>query len=328
MTAERAYAVTFTAREQAELVPVAEPSAPLGPREVAGRTLASVISTGTELAVYQLAESFPARTGYAAVFEVEAVGAQVTDVKPGDRLLCLGPHQSRQRVARDEAVLVPEGMAPEVAAFARMMAVSMSTLTTTTARPPEKVLVMGLGLVGNLAVQVFAACGYEVIASEPDARRRELAQRAGIAPVFPAVPVENPGIAGQVGLALDCSGHEQAVLDACRVVRKRGEVVLVATPWRRRSDMGAHDVLRAVFHNYVVLRSGWEWELPRQRTDFQVNSIFGNFAGALRWLAEGRVRVDGLYALRPPREAPRAYQDLLHGRAEGLTFVFDWGDCP
>jgi len=328
VNAEPAYAVAFTARERAELVPAEEPSAPPGPREVAGRTLASVISTGTELAVYQLAESFPARTGYAAVFEVGEVGAEITDVKPADRLLCLGPHQSRQRVTRDEAVLVPEGLAPEVAAFARMMTVSMSTLTTTTARPPEKVLVTGLGLVGNLAAQVFAACGYEVIASEPDARRRDLARRVGIGAVFPTVPVDDPSIAGQVGLALECSGHEQAVLDACRVVRKRGEVVLVATPWRRRSDIYAHEVLRAAFHNYVVLRSGWEWELPRHRTDFQVNSIFGNFAGALRWLAEGRVRVDGLYALRPPREAPQAYQDLLHARAEGLTFVFDWGDCP
>jgi threonine dehydrogenase-like Zn-dependent dehydrogenase len=126
---------------------------------------------------------------------------------------------------------------------------------------------------------------------------------------------------------VECSGHEQAVLDAGRVVRKRGEVVLVGVPWRRRSELFAHELLDVLFHNYVVLRGGWEWELPRQPTDFLVNSIYGNFAGALKWLAQGRVRVDGLASKAAPADAQQAYQDLLHGRAPGLTYVFDWGAC-
>lgn len=76
------------------------------------------------------------------------------------------------------------------------------------------------------------------------------------------------------------------------------------------------------------MRSGWEWELPLQPTDFRVNSIHGNFAAALNWLAEGRVRVDGLYEKRPPREAQAAYQDLLHKHAPKLAILFNWADCP
>jgi len=87
-------------------------------------------------------------------------------------------------------------------------------------------------------------------------------------------------------------------------------------------------VLHAVFHRYVVMRSGWEWEVPRQSTDFRTNSLFGNYATALRWLAEGHICVDGLYTKVAPREAQRAYQDLLHRRGPQLTFVFDWTDCP
>jgi threonine dehydrogenase-like Zn-dependent dehydrogenase len=118
------------------------------------------------------------------------------------------------------------------------------------------------------------------------------------------------------------------VLDGCRVARKRGEVVLVGVPWRQRSEIAAFAVSREVFFNYVVLRSGWEWELPRQATEFRTNSVWGNFAGALKWLAEGAIRVDGIYEKRPPREAQEAYQDLLHKRCDKLSVMFDWTDCP
>ncbi|HZO89774.1 MAG TPA: zinc-binding alcohol dehydrogenase [Chthonomonadaceae bacterium] len=328
MNPGREYAVTVTAREQAELLPIERDPNPLGPHEVAGRTLATLISAGTELASCYQGTRFPAVPGYAAVFEVEAVGSEVATLRPGDRAFCLGPHRSFQRVAEENALPLPEGLAPEVAVFARLMGVGMSTLTTTTARPPQKVVVTGLGLVGHLAAKIFASCGYEVLACDPSEARREMARQSGLPTVLSAVPLDDPAIAGKVALVLECSGHEAATLAGCRVVQKRGEVALVGCPWRRQTDLTAHELLDVIFHNYVVLRSGWEWELPLHPTDFRTNSIYGNYRAALRWLAEGRIGVEGLYALVPPREAQRAYQDLLHQRAERLAVVFDWGDCP
>src|SRR5947209_1491064 len=87
------------------------------------------------------------------------------------------PQERDERAARERALPVPEGLAPEHAVFARLMGVSMSTLTTTRARPPAKVLVTGLGLVGHLAAKIFAACGYEVTACDPSPVRREFAER-------------------------------------------------------------------------------------------------------------------------------------------------------
>ena len=327
MTTTKGYAVVVAAREQAERVAVERETQALAAREVAGRTIATLISPGTELAGSYQGTSFPRTPGYAAVFEVEEVGSEVTNIKVGDHVFCTGRHQSYQSASCEEVVPLPEGLSPEIAVFARMMGVTMSTLTTTSARPPEKVLVTGLGLVGHLAAQIFARCGYEVMASEPVASRREIALQAGIKPVFPAVPLDDPNIVDHVGLVLECSGHEQAALDGCRVVRMRGEVVLVATPWQRRTDLYAHEVLDAVFCRYVVLRSGWEWEVPLLPTDFRTNSIFGNFEAAVKWLTEGCIRVDSLYTKVPPREAQRAYQDLLHKRGRQLTFVLDWTDC-
>ena len=114
------------------------------------------------------------------------------------------------------------------------------------------------------------------------------------------------------------------MLDACRMVRKRGEVVMVGVPWQRRTELLAFDLLHVVFHKYVVLRSGWEWELPRRPEDFRANSIFGNYAAALQWLADGRVDVSGVYSLVSPSDAQQAYQDLLHHRGEKPAVVFDW----
>lgn len=328
MTAQTDYAVTITAKEQAELLPVERDDRPLAPMEVAGRTLVTLISAGTELAACYQGSGFPSVPGYAAVFEVEAVGDEVEDLQAGQHVFCTGSHRSCQRQHRENVLPLPEQLTPEVGVFARMTGISMSTLTTTTARPPAKVVVTGLGLVGHLAAKVFVICGYEVIACDPDEVRRDIAARAGIRDVRPTAPIDDPSIAGEVALVVECSGHEQAALDGCNLVHKRGEVVLVGVPWERKTVLTARQILDAVFHKYVVLRSGWEWEVPRHPTEFRTNSISQNFVAALEWLADGRLSVDGLYEKVPPREAQRAYQDLLHMRAERLAVVFDWAQCP
>jgi threonine dehydrogenase-like Zn-dependent dehydrogenase len=318
--------VLITAPQQAELAETDFSDADLAGDEIVGRTLVTLISAGTELGGhYAATTNFPRQPGYTAVFEVERVGAEVADLKPGDRVFSMAPHASRQRRKRPEVIPVPGDLPSEKALCARMMCVSMSTLTTTTARPPEPVAVTGLGPVGHFAAQIFQSCGYEVLAVDPIEARRRDAQAMGIRNVAERLPrkKEEP-LFGTFALVLECSGHEQAVVDACKAVRKRGEVVLVGVPWSKRSDLSAFDVLHPVFHKYAVLRSGWEWELPNNPSDFRVNSIMGNIAVAMRWLAEGRIKTDGLYELRSPRDAQQCYQDLLQRRSAKLLTLFDW----
>lgn len=318
--------VVFTAPQRAELQPHPAEDAPPGPREVLARTLFSAISSGTETAVYQghLGDNFPCGTGYAAVCEVTAVGAEVTAARPGDLVFAMAGHRSSHRLPDSAVWPVPAGLPPEEAVLVRLMGVTMSTLVTTTARPPDKVLVTGLGIVGLLGAQLFQSCGYEVHAVDPDANRREVAAELGVVHVHPETPLEDPDIVGHVALVLECSGHEAATLAGCKAVRKRGEVVLVGVPWVRQTDLSAHDLLHAIFHQYAVVRSGWEWEVPREPTDFLIGSMRANFATGLRWLAEGRVRVGGLYQLMSPRDCQAAYQGLTHRTLERPAVVFDW----
>lgn len=323
------HVITFTAPGRIELAAQPLSTTPLGERTVAGPTVCSMISPGTELAGYQgqwTWANFPAVPGYAAVFEVAEVGSAVDDIKPGDLVFCMKGHQSWQRCERDEVIPVPPGLSPTVAPFARLMGVSMSTLTTSSARPPARVVVTGLGLVGHLAAKVFAASGYDVIGCDPSAARRELAARTGLRDVRPTVPLDDQTLVDQVALVIECSGHEQAALDACNIVQRRGEVVQLATPWQRKTDLTAHAILNAVFFRYVVLRSGWEWEVPLHPTAFRTNSIYGNIAGAMRWLCEGRVKVDGLAEVVSPQQASAAYEALRQQTSPGLTMIFDWAN--
>ncbi len=317
------YAVVVTSKQNAELLAVSDDK-PLAEDEVRGRTLCTLISAGTELSWNYCGNTFPSCPGYSAVFVVEEVGSAVKDVKIGDRLFCLGSHRSFQHVPIAKCVPVPPTLASEKALFARMMGISMTTLATTTAKPTEAVMVTGLGPVGLMAALVFQVCGYNVIGCEPEKRRRQWANNVGIQTLYESIPTEDLAIVGKVGLVVECSGHEGVVLDACKMIRKRGEIVLVGVPWRRRTDYYAHELLSLVFHKYAVLRSGWEWELPLHTSDFQPHSIFGNFVAAIKWLAQGAVKVDGLYGKANPADAQNVYQSLLNNTAQSLCVIFDW----
>ena len=317
------FAVCITSREHADLIEVEAPRS-LGANEIRGNTLCTLVSPGTELAWNYSGETFPSFPGYAAVFQAGEIGPEVKDVSVGDLLFCMGPHRSLQQVDGGSVLQVPRGLLPEKAVLARLMGVSMTTLMTTAARPGDRVMVMGAGPVGYLAAQMFALSGFDVLVIEPNAERRQQIERSGIQKAYPSVPVDAPGISGTVALVVECSGHEQAVLDACRLVRKQGEVVLVGVPWRRQTEAYAHELLSLVFHKYVVLRSGWEWQLPYHASEFNPHSIFSGFETALKWLAADRIACKDLITLFKPRDAQLAYQDLLHRRAKGLFTVFDW----
>jgi threonine dehydrogenase-like Zn-dependent dehydrogenase len=139
-----------------------------------------------------------------------------------------------------------------------------------------------------------------------------------------AIPLEDESLRGRIALALDCSGHEQAVLDACRMVKKGGEVVLTGVPWGRKTDEYAYTLLDIVFHKYAVLRSGWEWEVPRHDTPFAQGSLFGNFAGIMQWIAEGSLTVAGLCGKETPADCTEIYAAMQNREYPMLTAMFGW----
>jgi threonine dehydrogenase-like Zn-dependent dehydrogenase len=324
--------IVFTGKKVVELLDYHD--LPLGAHEVRGRTLATLISPGTELA-WMGGDEFPIRPGYAAVLEVEEIGPGVEGVKRGDRMLSMGGHRSTQQFDVRYTLKLPDGMTSETALIARLMGVSMTTLMTTKARVGDPVVVCGSGPVGYLAAQQCRIAGYETILVEPDEKRRAQAEQTGIKRVVPAMPLDDPHLAGKVALVIDCSGHESAVLDGCRIVRKGGEIVLVGVPWKARTGILAHEVLRAVFFGFVVLRSGWEFEIPIVSRDFVWEELYEGYnnapystmsglAKALKWLSQGEVPLEGMIRKMNPQNPAAVYAQLVDGKVDELFIVLDW----
>ena len=294
----------------------------LGTTQIAGPTQSSLLSPGTEINAAYCGDSFPRGSGYASVFEVQEIGDAADGFAIGDLVFCMGNHSAWTCCNTDVAVKVPTGLSPQLAVMARLLCVSQTTLVTCAARPGEKVFITGLGPVGFLAALQFQLGGYEVIASDPHPHAVELAQQAGITVLNEREQLDQL----EASLAIDCSGHEAAVLQCARATRRCGEVVLIGVPWQQRCDASAHQLLDLVFHRYIYLRSGWEWEIPRQALHFnQHRSIFGNIAIAMQWLAEKRIIIPhNVSQTFHPQDCNDVYQGHLHLTHQHLCSIFDW----
>lgn len=95
-------------------------ASPLKANEVAGRSIVTLISAGTEInGNFDVDRNSPWVGGYAVVFEVTGVGNSVTDLWPGQHVLAMGPHAAWQRMCREDVVPLPSGLSPVTAVFLR-----------------------------------------------------------------------------------------------------------------------------------------------------------------------------------------------------------------
>lgn len=320
--------VRFVNKQQAAFLtePLEQASPAAG--EILGKTVVSLISTGSERGGYMDYNdnmAYPQVTGYAAVLEVQHVGEGVASVKPGDLIYASTPHTLYSIVKAEDALLLPAGLSPEQAVFCRFPAVPMSAILQMKVTPSEPVLVTGLGLIGLLCSQVLQNFGYDVWAVDPVAERRMLAERSGIR--HTAARVEDiPGWSGKFGAQLECSGAEEAVYAGADSLRHGGDLYLVGVPWRKTSDMDGHGLLLKIFYGFLHVHSGWEWNLPYRSSNFQPDSHLRSLEKSLQWIAEGKLTVQGIARTADPADCTDVYSeigdDVLQRKAGAV--LFDW----
>ena len=301
-------------------------SVDLLPHQILGRTLVSVISSGSETGGYMNyfgGNTYPCSTGYAAVMEVLSIGEKAEQFSVGDIVFVEAPHQLYQIADAAMAVRVPSGMKPEEAVLARFPAVSMTTMIHTAIRPTEPMLVTGLGIVGLMCSQVMTRCGYAVYAVDPSASRRETGRMCGLQHVFSSLDELND-MKGRFGLAMECSGNDFATLGVLDLLRPGGELSIIGVPWRKTSDASAHDLFRLIFNNYIHMYSGWEWSLPRRSGRFQPNSTMHSFETAMEWIRDGSLRTQGIYRLYRPEQCSQLYETIAQGKLDVTCAMFDW----
>jgi predicted dehydrogenase/threonine dehydrogenase-like Zn-dependent dehydrogenase len=193
----------------------------IGPTEVLVRTVASVISPGTERAVTNLARSSllakararpdlvrqavrkaqaegilaTARAvrgrlatdvplGYSAAGIVVEVGGAVDGIGVGQLVATGGAgkanHAEFQAVPGLLCAVVPGLVPPEDAAFATLASIPLHALRLAQVGTGSKIVVLGLGLIGQLAARLAMASGCDVAGIDPDGFARQIAARAGV----------------------------------------------------------------------------------------------------------------------------------------------------
>ncbi|WP_020116722.1 bi-domain-containing oxidoreductase [Streptomyces canus] len=277
--------------------------------------------------------------GYSLCGVVEEVGAGIDDVKVGDLVACAGNehalHAELNWVPKNLYVPVPDGLAPQHAAFGTVGSIAMQGVRQGEPQLGEVALVIGLGLIGQLVVQLLAAAGVRVVGADPDPARCELAERLGAAacgdPASAAVEnavaelTDGHGV-DQVYLAAG-GGSNQPVELAAKLARDRGRVVDIGKcrldlPWNAYYEKEL-DVRFS--RSYGPGRYDPEYEL--QGRDYPIGYVRWterrNLACFLDLAARGKVDVEPLIShVADFDDAVETYRRLKDGELKAVTALF------
>ncbi|SHI57407.1 bi-domain-containing oxidoreductase [Streptomyces sp. 3214.6] len=277
--------------------------------------------------------------GYSLCGVVEQVGAGIDEVKVGDLVACAGNehalHAELNWVPKNLYARVPDGLAPRHAAFGTVGSIALQGVRQGESRLGEVALVIGLGLIGQLVVQLLAASGVLVVGVDPDPARCELAERLGAAacgdPGSAAVESAVAELTGglgvdQVYLAAG-GGSNQPVELAARLSRDRGRVVDIGKcrldlPWNAYYEKEL-DVRFS--RSYGPGRYDPEYELEGR--DYPIGYVRWterrNLACFLDLLARGRVDVEPLVShIADFDDAVETYRSLKDGELKAVAVLF------
>jgi predicted dehydrogenase/threonine dehydrogenase-like Zn-dependent dehydrogenase len=283
-------------------------------------------------------------TGYSAAGVVVGVGAQIDDVSIGDRVACAGAgyahHAEFIRVPRNLCARVPDGLDWESASTVTLGAIALQGVRRAQPTLGESVVVIGLGVLGQLTMQILRANGCRTIGVDLDRDRLELALSLGM---DVALDPDDPSAADQVarltdGIGADCviitaaTPSDTLVSTAFKVCRRKGRVVLVGDVGLHlnRADFYAKEIDFLISTSYGPGRYDRRYE--EDGLDYPVAYVRWtenrNMAEYLRLLADGRVRVQPLISARHPIEdASNAYASLTEGSSKPLMVLLTYPEA-
>ena len=336
--------------------------------EVLVRTVASVISSGTERAITALAQASllakararpdlarqvvrKARAdgfavtrqavrsrlagdlplGYSAAGIVLEAGPAVTAVRPGQLVATGGAgkasHAEYQAVPGLLCAAVPDGVPAQDAAFTTIASIALHGLRLADVGPGSKVVVLGLGLIGQLVARLAIAAGCEVSGIDPAEHPRRIAAASGVL----ALDERGDGTTDQVlrwsrgrgaDAVLVCAAgrSSDAVMRVPALCRDRASVVIVG-------DVGLQLNRTPFYERELSLRFARSYGPGRYEpsyeawgVDFPVGQVRWtegrNFEAVLDLLASGRLVVSDLVTHTFGIDAAAAAYRLIEQRTE------------
>lgn len=279
----------------------------------------------------------PLALGYAVAGTVIGLGVGVREFKIGDRVAAAGGghavHAEVVAIPLNLAVHLPDGVLFEAAAFTTLGAIALQGLRLSKAKLGETVAVIGLGLLGQLTVQLLCAAGCRVLGMDLQAGRAQLAEACGAAATathsetFAALCANHTGGRGvdAVLITADTKSDEPVTL-AGEISRDKGVVVAVGA-------VGMNLPRKAYYEKELDFRISRSYGPGRYDQTYEEQGRDYPF-GYVRWtenrnmqafvqlLSEGRLDVKPLITHRLPiAEGTRAYEVILGKTGEPFLGV-------
>ena len=272
----------------------------------------------------------PGALGYSSSGTVIGVGEGITDLNVGDRVACAGasyavhaefaciPRLLAARIRPDSAV------AFEDAAFTTLGAVAVHGVRTADVKLGDVVAVIGLGLLGQLTVQILRAAGCRVLGMDIAPERAELALQLGAHDVSISrddlrdlcLQHSNGHGADAVLITAETASSEP-VDTAGEVARDRGVVVAVGT-------VGMNIQRKLYFEKELDFRISrsygpgrYDAAYEQKGRDYPIGYVrwteTRNMEAFLQLLSEGKLDVKSLITHRFPIERAQGAYDLITG---------------
>jgi len=317
--------------EEAE---VSEPSS----EQVLIQSLVTLVSTGTELTIlngefppdsyWAQYGRYPFVAGYSNVGKVLKVGENVKLVKAGDRVFCQGPHAQYVLAEEKDVIQVPESISDEEASFNTLAAGVMNSVRLADVSLGESVVVVGVGLLGQLAIQFSRLCGgFPVIALDLSEGRLEIAKLSGASATL---QVGRGNVEDDVrsftkdrmaDVVFEVTGNPKVIPWALRLVKRQGRFIQLSSP-RGISEVDFHDEVNAP--SRIIIGTHFNSQ-PAFETPYNPWTRKRNTELFFDLLSAGIVSVKHLITHRCPwHEAPTVYQMLLQDRTQAIGVIFDF----
>jgi predicted dehydrogenase len=278
----------------------------------------------------------PLPLGYCNAGVVIEAGAGVTAFKPGDRVVSNGGHAEAVSVGQNLVALIPDNVSDEAAAFTVLGAIALQGIRLANPTLGESVAVVGLGLIGLMAVQLLHAQGCRVLGIDLDPAKVALAESFGATGVYPSQgeDVLARAEAFSRGNGIDAviitasTSSNEPIRQAAQMSRKRGRVVLIGVTGLElsRADFYQKELSFQVSCSYGPGRYDPNYE--EKGADYPIGFVRWteqrNFEAVLDMMAAGKVNVGPLITHRFAfADAPQAY-DLLVSKAPHLGIILQY----
>jgi predicted dehydrogenase/threonine dehydrogenase-like Zn-dependent dehydrogenase len=282
--------------------------------------------------------------GYSLAGEVIEVGSGANEFRVGQIVACAGNefafHAETNWVPVNLCVPVPDGVNPQSAAFATLGAIAMQGVRQAEVHLGDTACVIGLGLVGQLVVQLLVASGVRVVGLDVVAERCHLAEKAGallcrtpdedgIQSIERALAQVSGGLGADHIFLVAGGSSNDPVETAARLARDRATVVDIGKchldlPWN------------AYYEKELDLRFSRSYGPGRYDPRYELEGI-DYPAGYIRWterrnlacfidlLAKGEIDVQPLVSgIFPLTEAVDVYERLRTGAISGVGYLFEY----